>query len=145
MPPACSSSRASKLYIICSYFKSLKSFYGALQSISRKLLIKSRNQNTAALTSTQKIQIFEIQNPKNTPLIPVCIYAKSTPWGLTLVHRQATFEPPDLRVQKPDDEDVPRPKAEYLDVRRAQSKLLYFLGCQINAVFLSVLCLQRYF
>ena len=25
------------------------------------------------------------------------------------------------------------------------SKLLYFLGCQINAVFLSVLCLQRYF
>ena len=28
----------------------------------------------------KKIQILEIQNPKNTPLIPVCEHAKSTPW-----------------------------------------------------------------
>ena len=28
----------------------------------------------------KKIQIFEIQNPKNTPLILGCIYAKPTPW-----------------------------------------------------------------
>ena len=36
-------------------------------------------KNTAAVSSTPKIQIFEIQNPKNTPLVPVCKYAKSTP------------------------------------------------------------------
>ena len=33
--------------------------------------------NTAAVTSTQKIQIIEIQNPQNTLLIPVFKYAKS--------------------------------------------------------------------
>ena len=33
------------------------------------------------MTSTQKIQILEIQTPKYTPLILVCKYAKSTPWG----------------------------------------------------------------
>ena len=27
-----------------------------------------------------KIQMFEIQNPKNTPLIAVCKYAKFTSW-----------------------------------------------------------------
>ena len=36
------------------------------------------------MTNTQKIQIFEIQNPKNTPLIFVCIYAKSTPWEIDM-------------------------------------------------------------
>ena len=30
----------------------------------------------------KKIQIFEIQNPKNTRLISVCKYAKSTPWDI---------------------------------------------------------------
>ena len=29
----------------------------------------------------KKIQILEIQNPQNTPLILVFKYAKSTPWG----------------------------------------------------------------
>ena len=37
-------------------------------------------KNTAAMTSTPKIQIFQIQNPQNTPLIPVGKYAKSTLW-----------------------------------------------------------------
>ena len=31
---------------------------------------------------TQKIQVLEIQNSKNTPLIPVCKYVKSTPWDV---------------------------------------------------------------
>ena len=48
-------------------------------------LSKKPPQNTAAVNSTPKIQIFEIQNPKNTPLIPVCKYAKSNPWGERLV------------------------------------------------------------
>ena len=40
-------------------------------------------KNTATMTCTRKIQIFEIQNHKKiTPLIPVCKYAKSTPWEL---------------------------------------------------------------
>ena len=30
----------------------------------------------------KKIQIFEIKTPQNTPLIPVCKYAKATPWGM---------------------------------------------------------------
>ena len=30
----------------------------------------------------KKIQILEIQNSKNTPLIPVCKYVKSTPWAV---------------------------------------------------------------
>ena len=38
-------------------------------------------KNRAAVSSTQKIQIFEIQNPEKIPLIPVCKYAKFTPWG----------------------------------------------------------------
>ena len=41
-----------------------------------------RPKNSVAVTSTQKIQIFEIQNSKNTPLMPVCKYAKYTPWGI---------------------------------------------------------------
>ena len=38
-------------------------------------------QNKATVSSTQKIQNFKM-NPstKNTPLIPVCKYAKSSPW-----------------------------------------------------------------
>ena len=34
------------------------------------------------MSSARKTQIFEIHIPKNTPLIPVCKYAKSTPWEL---------------------------------------------------------------
>ena len=45
------------------------------------LLFNNPPKNTGAVTSTQKIQILEIQNPQNTPLILVCKYAKSTPWG----------------------------------------------------------------
>ena len=42
--------------------------------------LSSNPKNTAALSSTKNIQIFEIKiPPKNTPLIPVCKYATSTP------------------------------------------------------------------
>ena len=34
------------------------------------------------MTSTQKNTDFRNSKPQNTPLIPVCKYAKSTPWAL---------------------------------------------------------------
>ena len=45
------------------------------------LLFKPPKKIQELLPVPKKIQILEIQNPKNTPLILVCKYAKSTPWG----------------------------------------------------------------
>ena len=33
----------------------------------------------------QKYRYSKFKTPKNTPLNPVCIYAKSTPWGLQAI------------------------------------------------------------
>ena len=48
-------------------------------------LLFNNPKNTAAVISTQKIQILQIQNQKNTPLIPVCKYAKSNPWDPEMI------------------------------------------------------------
>ena len=59
-----------------------------LNTVMKHLRIQHLFNNlkiTAAVTSTQKIQIFEIQDPKNTPLITVCKYAKSTPWAFAMI------------------------------------------------------------
>ena len=44
--------------------------------------LSNNPKNTAAVNSMQKNTNFRNQNPKNTPLIPVCKYAKATPWGM---------------------------------------------------------------
>ena len=45
-------------------------------------LIFNDPKNTAAVSSTQqKYRFLKFKTQKNTPLIPVCKYAKSTPWG----------------------------------------------------------------
>ena len=49
--------------------------------------IQRPKKNTAAVASTKKTN-FQNQNPKNTPLLPVCKYAKSTPCGLSAAGRR---------------------------------------------------------
>ena len=61
--------------------------------------------HTAAVSSTPKIQILEIQNPKNILLIPVCKYGKSVPWVIPLANtrhdpRQITAFPNALNLPK---------------------------------------------
>ena len=47
-----------------------------------KKILSENPKNTAAVSSAQKNTNFRNQNPQNTPLIPVCKYAKATPWGM---------------------------------------------------------------
>ena len=73
-----------KSWLLC-LLKYLVKKTGAKNTMqSKKYSIYMKTQKTQQLwLLPPKIQIFEIQNLKNTLLIPVCIYTKSTPWANT--------------------------------------------------------------
>ena len=60
------------LYIICSYFKTLKFFSGPLGSTSRKLLTKSRNQNILSISKINRMQILK----KSTQILIILFVKK---------------------------------------------------------------------